>query len=337
MDNRGSENVTQKNAPFTASRDPPPVQTATPVGTSPPECHLPSEKPAVKSNSKRDQAIPKDSLFFIRCDNIFHTISKNYSYKTETYYSILSYELEGRPVLPSSRVILDAYVVPLCLERAKRGGIPVCDWGISQGYVPLPVILNGLNYFATTSDFFVVNDNTRAKQVIRPYRQQYERAVQGIDILCEEWVNSNGLIIRFSRNCLEIKALDEQECIRSDMAVCALVRSLLRCPLLPIETDQSALLALTETAIRSGTAEPRLELQQLYDTAWDHATDDERRYLPIIRQRIGQGSLAELVSRRYKKEQDIIPVLEDLAMCLKKQFFLECYLTFFTFVKTLIT
>jgi hypothetical protein len=29
------------------------------------------------------------------------------------------------------------------------------------------------------------------------------------------------------------------------------------------------------------------------------------------------GSLAELVSRRYKKEQDIIPVLEDLAMCLK--------------------
>jgi hypothetical protein len=55
----------------------------------------------------------------------------------------------------------------------------------------------------------------------------------------------------------------------------------------------------------------------LYNTAWDHATDDERQYLHIIRQRIDQGSLAELVARRYKKEQEIIPVLGDLAMCLK--------------------
>ena len=167
MDNRGSGNIAQKNALFTASGDPAPAQTVTPGEPSPLACHLPSEKPAIKSNAKREQAIPKDSLFFIRRDNISHIISENYSYKTETYYSILSYELEGRPVLPSSRVILDAYVVPLCLERAKRGGIPVCDWGISQGYVPLPVILYGLNYFATTSDFFVVDDNTRAKEVIR--------------------------------------------------------------------------------------------------------------------------------------------------------------------------
>lgn len=167
MDNQGSENVARKNDPFTASRDPAPARPLTPCGYSHPACNLPSEKPAVKSNIKRDQAIPKDSLFFIWRDNSVHIISENYSYKTETYYSILSYELEGKPVLPSSRVILDAYVVPICLERAKRGGIPVCDWGISQGYVPLPVILYGLNYFATTSDFFVVDDNSRAKEVIR--------------------------------------------------------------------------------------------------------------------------------------------------------------------------
>ena len=73
------------------------------------------------------------------------------------------------------------------------------------------------------------------------------------DILCEEWVNSSGLIVRFSRTCLEIKALDEQECIRSDMAVCAFVRSLLRCPALPLESDQTALLELTDQAIRNGT------------------------------------------------------------------------------------
>jgi hypothetical protein len=145
----------------------------------------------------------------------------------------------------------------------------------------------------------------------------FELRSRGADILCEEWVNSSGLIVRFSRNCLEIKALDEQECIRSDMAVCALVRSLLRCRSLPIDADQSALLALTDEAIHTGTAELRPELQHLYDAAWNHATDDERQYLPVIRQRIEQGSLAELISLRCKKEQDSIPVLTDLARCLK--------------------
>jgi hypothetical protein len=140
---------------------------------------------------------------------------------------------------------------------------------------------------------------------------------RGADILCEEWVNSSGLIVRFSRSCLEIKALDEQECIRSDMAVCAFVRSLLRCHSLPLESDQSALLALTDHAIHKGTEELRPELNLLYDAAWKHATSDERLYLPIIGQRIAQGSLAECISRRLEKEHDIIPVLEDLAICLK--------------------
>ncbi len=140
---------------------------------------------------------------------------------------------------------------------------------------------------------------------------------RGADILCEEWVNSSGLIVRFSRTCLEIKALDEQECIRSDMAVCAFVRSLVRCPVLPLESDQSALLELTDHAIQNGTEDLRPELNRLYDAAWKHATEDERQYLPLIAQRIGRGSLAECISNRYRVEQEIIPTLSDMAMSLK--------------------
>jgi hypothetical protein len=120
-----------------------------------------------KANGKRDQTIVKDTLYTLRREDAYHIISENYSYKTETYYSILSLELEGKTVRPTSSAILDAYVVPICLERAELGGIPVCQWGISQGYVPLPAILYGLNYFATTSDFFVVHDNDKAKEVIK--------------------------------------------------------------------------------------------------------------------------------------------------------------------------
>jgi hypothetical protein len=140
---------------------------------------------------------------------------------------------------------------------------------------------------------------------------------QDAEILCEEWVNSSGVIIRFSRRCLEIKALDEQECIRSDMAVCAFIRSLLRCRSLPVETDQDTLLALTGDAIRQGTAGLRPELRHLYARAWDHATAEERHYLPLIGERIGHGSLAEIIRDRFERERDIMPVLADLAMALR--------------------
>jgi hypothetical protein len=101
------------------------------------------------------------------------------------------------------------------------------------------------------------------------------------------------------------------------MAVCAFIRSLLRCGSLPVETDQEALLAMTEEAIQRGTAGLRLELQQLYTKAWGHATAEEKLYLPFIKNRIEHGSLAELVRDRYESEREIPPVLIDLARALK--------------------
>ena len=144
-----------------------------------------------------------------------------------------------------------------------------------------------------------------------------ELRLRGAAILCEEWVNSSGLIIRFSRNCLEIKALDEQECIHSDMAVCAFIRSLLRCPTLPVPQDQQSLLEATDRAIRGGTAEVKPELVDLFNQAWKHANAEERLYLPVIANRIERGSLAELIRDRYERDGDIIPILHDMAMCLR--------------------
>ena len=158
---------------------------------------------------------------------------------------------------------------------------------------------------------------------VQDYRREQEDIfaelrAKDAGILCEEWVNSGGVIIRFSRKCLEIKALDEQECIRSDMAVCAFISSLLRCKYLPVETEQEALLALTEDAIQQGTAGLRPELTQLYESAWLHATPEERQYLPVMKNRIEKGSLAELVRERYEREREIGPVLSELAMALRE-------------------
>jgi len=166
MSPRGSYTAHAKDASRVSDSELPRVPA---TGSEPELCDdVPSlRKTPVKANAKREQNIIKDSHYCIRRNDACHIISENYSYKTETYYTILNYELEGKKVRPSSHVILDAYVVPICLERAKQGGIPVCEWGISQGYVPLPALLYGLNYFATTSDFFEVHDNEKAKEVIK--------------------------------------------------------------------------------------------------------------------------------------------------------------------------
>ena len=139
----------------------------------------------------------------------------------------------------------------------------------------------------------ICNGIIPARQSVAEYRNAQEQIfsdfrARDAEILCEEWLNSSGLIIRFSRECLEIKAPDEQECIRSDMAVASLVTALLRCPTLPVETDQDALLALTETAIEKGTAGLRPELEALYRSAWQKATAEERQYLPVIESRIAK-------------------------------------------------
>ena len=157
---------------------------------------------------------------------------------------------------------------------------------------------------------------------VQDYRREQEEIfaelrARDAAVLCEEWVNSGGVIIRFSRKCLEIKALDEQDCIRSGMAVCAFISSLLRCGSLPVEQDQDALLALTEDAIQQGTAGLRPELLKLYTKAWGHATGEERLYLPFVKERIEHGSLAELVRERFEREGKIVPILADLARALK--------------------
>jgi hypothetical protein len=119
-----------------------------------------------KAPGHREPGLLRDSLHILERDGVFHVISEDYSYKTGPYYTILRYELAGKNVRPTSCDVLDAYVVPICLERAKLAGIPVCDWGISQGYVPVPSVIYGLNYFATSADFVLLKDEGKAKEVI---------------------------------------------------------------------------------------------------------------------------------------------------------------------------
>jgi hypothetical protein len=100
-------------------------------------------------------------------DNSQYIVNESYFYKTEPYYAIVKNENEGIKTTPSSSDVLDAYIVPICLEKAKLAGIQVCDWTISDYFVSLPALIYGLNYFSTPSDNFLVSDPEGARKVIK--------------------------------------------------------------------------------------------------------------------------------------------------------------------------
>jgi gamma-glutamyl:cysteine ligase YbdK (ATP-grasp superfamily) len=139
---------------------------------------------------------------------------------------------------------------------------------------------------------------------------------QGGSVLCEEWVASYGVIVRFSRPCVELKAMDEQECLRSDMACTAFIRALLRADLSGLEQDRDALLEMTEQAICHGTGAFRPELLRLCRLAERSGSPDERRYLALVRERVENGSLAELMVRDWREGQDLPSIMRGLADCL---------------------
>lgn len=106
-------------------------------------------------------------MYTLKEDDLQYIINESYFYKTEPYYTIVQNEYQGIKTVPSSSDVLDAYIVPICLEKAKLAGIPVCDWVISYQYISLPAIVYGLNYFSTPSDRFIIKDLAEAKSVIK--------------------------------------------------------------------------------------------------------------------------------------------------------------------------
>ena len=123
--------------------------------------------------------------------------------------------------------------------------------------------------------------------------------------------------MRFTRKCLEVKAIDEQECLHSDMAISAFLLALLRSDL-ELEEEESHLLAMLEDAMRHGVAGMRPELEKLFRMAQKSATKEEMRYLPLVAKRIEQGSLAEIMVQKLHRWQEIEPILAEMEWCLKE-------------------
>jgi hypothetical protein len=149
------------------------------------------------------------------------------------------------------------------------------------------------------------------QEIIGRFSSDLVRAGADSVIVNREWINSRGVIFRFDRRALEIRVMDEQECIKSDVALSCFIRALAR-GLMTEEAEflsQEVLVKDYNATVRDGfdarvqhprSPTARQVCKSFLRVAGENATEEEEKYLPLIEKRIQHGSLSEVVRERVK-------------------------------------
>jgi gamma-glutamyl:cysteine ligase YbdK (ATP-grasp superfamily) len=174
----------------------------------------------------------------------------------------------------------------LCFYRVNQREVPTITGDVVPEYV---------------SSFEMYKD-----KVIGQYSRDLTKAGADSSLLFKEWVNSRGVIFRFDRKALEVRVMDEQECIKSDVALSCYVRAALR-GLLACKQEllPHALLVGDFNTIVAKGLDARVQHPQgptarqvcrhFYDVAWANAEEEEKKFLPLVKSRIDNGSLSEII------------------------------------------
>ena len=95
----------------------------------------------------------------------FLNLAGNYNYMELPYYYSQDYENTDSPIHPTCEEMLDAYIPPLFLEKAKQAGMMVPEYYISNGYFEPPMLIDPVNPFLVKSA--IVRKTGREKSIAR--------------------------------------------------------------------------------------------------------------------------------------------------------------------------
>lgn len=151
------------------------------------------------------------------------------------------------------------------------------------------------------------------REIIGGYSADMARAGGDELLLGQEWVNSRGVIFRFDRRALEIRVMDEQECIKSDVALSCFIRAVLRglmkekTELLPHKLLVRDFGSVMEKGLDAAVHHPcgrtaRRVCSWLLKVATKNASEEEKKYLSIVQKRIERGNLSDLVGDRVRRK-----------------------------------
>jgi len=133
-------------------------------------------------------------------------------------------------------------------------------------------------------------------------------------LLNKKWLNSRGAVIRPDRKAIEVRILDEQECIKSDVALSCFIRAVMR-GMITDETypavSHTILVQNLNHIIKDGLnaqvqhpagQTAKRVCQHLLKIAYNNANEEEKKYLPLIRQRVDGGNLSQMILRDISKK-----------------------------------
>ncbi len=263
--------------------------------------------------------LEETSIWPHRHRQIYEAYGKIFNLKQQGWLNIQSFQLNLPYANEKSCVLLHNLLAEVCaFLPAITASSPIYESKLGE------CVDNRLRFYkqnqaeipSVTGD--VVPEYTRSfadyeKQIIGQYSSDLAAAGANKLILGKEWVNSRGVIVRFDRKAVEIRVMDEQECIKSDVALSCFIRALLRGLM-----EEQPKLSSHETLVRSydATVARGLEAQvehpygrrarqvceRFLDLAWKNATEEEKQYLPIIQKRIRLGNLSEIIRRRAENK-----------------------------------
>ncbi len=129
-----------------------------------------------KSGNNKDCSINPEKLIARMADsgNLIN-LAGNYDYLGKGYYLSMDYENAGHNIRPSCKEMIDAYVPPLFLEKAKTAGISIPGFYISNGYIEPPVIVDPINPFTLKGR--VVLKSRESKSIAKSLTRNFTYAV----------------------------------------------------------------------------------------------------------------------------------------------------------------
>jgi gamma-glutamyl:cysteine ligase YbdK (ATP-grasp superfamily) len=171
-------------------------------------------------------------------------------------------------------------------------------------------------------------------EVIGGYSRDLANTGADETLLNREWVNSRGIIFRFDRRALEVRVMDEQECIKSDVGLACFVRAALRgllatnAELLSHDLLVKDFNAILKSGLNAKVSSPngksaRQVCQHYLKLAQKHCDGDEKKYLWLVEKRIEKGCLSERILTNVLKRaektdfhQATVDVYSTLIKCL---------------------
>jgi hypothetical protein len=102
-------------------------------------------------------------------------LAGDYHYLSAGYYLSQDLENQGKNIHPTPREVMDAYIVPLFLEKARLAELPIPTYYITNDYFEPPVVVDAVNPFMMRQS--IVRKEGHQERVTKSLTRNYTYAI----------------------------------------------------------------------------------------------------------------------------------------------------------------